>query len=98
MAHGLLVELPNPDVPEADRRARIAMRLQLDRRGAVLVVRRRADVERLAFERDVILHENAVVKGGDERWRRDRSVSAECRRCPYDVVRLPFAWLPHRVH
>src|SRR4029450_10735400 len=55
-----LGQLPDPDIPEADRLTRIAVRLQLDRRGVVLLVRRLPDVERLAFELEVILHQHAV--------------------------------------
>jgi len=44
-----LVELPNPDVPEADRLARIVVCLQLDRRGLELLVKRLASIACLAL-------------------------------------------------
>jgi hypothetical protein len=44
-------QLADPDVAEADRRARVAVRLQLDRRPVVRLVVRLADVERLAVAR-----------------------------------------------
>ena len=43
-AYDCLIEFPDPDIPEADRLARVAVRLQLDRRGVVLLVKRLADV------------------------------------------------------
>src|SRR5437879_1726118 len=43
-----LLQLAHPDIPETNRRARIAVRLQLDGRRVVLLVLGLADVERLA--------------------------------------------------
>src|SRR5690606_17745434 len=59
---GLLWQLAHPDVPEADRLARVAVRLELDGRRAVRGVGRLADVARLALELEVVLNQHAVVK------------------------------------
>src|SRR5205085_900810 len=58
----LLREVPHPDITKADRRARIAVRLQLDRRRPMFLVRWCANVERLPFQDDVILHEYPVME------------------------------------
>ena len=70
-----LIEIANPDVAEADRRARITVRLELDRRRTVFAIGRRPDIERLSLQLDVILHEHAVLKGSDIGRRGDGSVS-----------------------
>src|SRR6478735_6043288 len=88
-----LLELAHPDVAEADRRARITVRLQLDRRRVVLPVDRLPDVERLPLQLEAVLHQYAVVEGGDPGRRLDRTVGVEGRRRPDHVVHLPFAWL-----
>ena len=56
-----LVEFPNPDVPETDRLAGIAVCLQLNRRRVVLLVRRLPDVEGLALQLKVVLYQYAAL-------------------------------------
>src|SRR4029077_10232853 len=90
-----LIEIANPDVAEADRRARITVRLELDRRRTVFAIRRRSDIDRLSLQLDVILHEYAVLKGCDEGWRGDGCIVMKRRRYPDDIVRLPFARFSH---
>ena len=61
----MLIKLPDPNFLEADRFAVIAMRLQLNRCGFVPLMRRLTDVQRLALQLEVILHEDAVKKYRD---------------------------------
>src|ERR1700733_7989021 len=57
---GGLLKIPNPDIPEADGFALVAMRLELDRSRSVRLVKRLADIQRLALQLEVILHQDAV--------------------------------------
>src|SRR6476646_12282735 len=77
--HSLISSLQrsHPDIPETDRRARIAVRLEHDRRGAVRGVLRQADVGRVAAELEVILHQDVVVQRGDVGRRVERTVRLE---------------------
>ena len=52
----ILIQFPDPDIPETDRLAVIAMRLQLDGRSIELLVKRLADISRLALQLEMILH------------------------------------------
>src|SRR5829696_9059734 len=61
LTHSRLIQLPDPDIPKADRRARIAVRLELDRCRAVCGVLRRADVRGVPLQLVVVLHQRAVV-------------------------------------
>ena len=93
-----LLKLPKPDVAEADRLARIAVRLELDRRRPMAAVGRLAAVDGLAFKADMVLDQDAVVKGGEVGRRLQLSVGMEGRRGPDDIVGLPLAGRAHRVH
>src|SRR5580658_5402579 len=55
--HLLLLKLPNPDIPEADGLALVAMRLELNRSRSIRLVKRLADIQRLALQLEVILHQ-----------------------------------------
>jgi len=61
-----LIQRPHPDIPETDRRRRIAMRLQLDGSRVVGLVFRLADIERFASKLGMVLHEHAIVEHRDE--------------------------------
>ena len=73
------------------------MVLQLDRRGAVGGVARCADIDGLAFQRDMVLHQHAVQERGHIGRAGQRSVRGEDRRGPDHVIALPFARRPGRV-
>src|ERR1700726_2837264 len=93
-----LLKLPNPYIPEADRLAGIAVRLKLDGRGIVLLVKRRANISRLALQLKVILHQHAIEKDCDIGWSLQRAVGIEGWSHPHYIVALPFTGLTIRVH
>ncbi len=79
-------ELAHPDVPEAQRGARIAMRLQLDGSPRIGPVDRLADVERFSRKHRVVLDQDAIVQDGHACWGRDLAVA--CGKTP----ELPRPW------
>src|SRR5215475_3643582 len=60
-----LIQLSDPDVPEADWLARIAVCLQLDRRCIELLVKRPSDIPRLALQLKMILHQHPIKEDRD---------------------------------
>src|SRR5690606_10405999 len=97
LATGGLRQRPHPDVAEADRRARVAVRLQLDRRITVRAVAGRADVHRLAGELEPVLHDHAVVERGQARRPLELAIGREQGRRPDNVITLPFAGREARI-
>src|SRR5271163_3565891 len=93
----LLLKLPNPDIPEADGLALVAMRLEFDRSSRVGLVERLADVQRLALQLEVILHQDAVEKHRGIGRSLQRAVAIERRRRPHHVVCLPLSRLAGRI-
>ena len=63
-----LIEFPNPDIPETDRFARIAVGLELDGRAIVLFVRRLAYIFCLTLQLKMILHHHTIEKHCDIGW------------------------------
>jgi len=72
--------------------------LQLDGRAIVGRVKRLANVDGLAVELEVILHEDAVEEDGDVRGRFQGAVGVEAGRGPDDVVGLPLTGLAGGVY
>src|SRR5438067_48764 len=92
-----LIEFSDPDIPEADRLAWVAVRLQLKRGSVVLFVERLADVQRLAFQLEMILHQDAVEQNRDMGRSLQRTVGVEGGRRPHHVIGLPLPGLTTRI-
>src|SRR5215469_4535387 len=92
-----LIQFPDPDVAEAQWRAGIAVRLQLDGRGIELLIKGLSDVPGLAFQLKVIHHQHAIKECRHVGWCLHRTVIIEGWGRPDDVVDLPFAGLASRV-
>ena len=92
-----LFEITDPDVAEAERGAGVAVGLEFDGGSVEGFVERGADVARLAFEFEVILHQDAVEEDGDVGRGLQAAVGVEGGRGPGDIVGLPFAGLAVRV-
>ena len=92
------MQLPDPDVSEADRLAGVAVRLQFNWCGFVLLVERPSNVQRLALQLEVILHQDAVKQDCDVCGSFQRAVCVECWRSPHHIVALPLTGLSTRVH
>src|SRR5437763_7950295 len=92
-----LLQLSNPDVAETYRLARVAVCLQFDGSSVVLLVRRLTDIQRLALQFVVVLHEHAVEQDRDVCRSFDGAVRLEGRRCPDHVVGLPLAGFAARI-
>src|SRR6185437_3174465 len=93
-----LLQHPHPDIPEADRCTLVAVRLQQNRCRSVRLVLRIARVLGHALERNVILHQHAIMKRSYISRCGERAIAPERRRRPHHVVRLPLTGLSRRVH
>src|SRR5689334_4620326 len=93
-----LLQLPNPNIPKADRRALIAVRLQFDRRSIVLLIKRLTDIQRLSFQRKVILHQHTVEEHSRIRRRLHRPVIIKYWSSPHDIIGLPLSRLATGIH
>ena len=60
-----LIQLPNPNISKAIRLALIPVRLQLDGSTRIRLIKRLADVPRLAFQLEMILHQHAIEQHRD---------------------------------
>ena len=89
----ILIQFSDPDIPETDRLALVAVRLQLNWRGVVCLVERLPDVQRLALQLEMILHQHAVKYNRDVSRTLQRAISIKRRSGPDDVVGLPLARL-----
>jgi hypothetical protein len=76
----------------------VAVRLQLDRCSVVFPVERMADVERAAFELEVILHQHPFQEDCDIGRSFQLAILVERWGGPYHVVSLPFPGPAIRVH
>ena len=76
----------------------VAVRLQLDRCIVVFPVERMADVERAAFELEVILHQHPFQEDCDIGRSFQLAILVERWGGPYHVVSLPFLEPAIRVH
>ena len=92
------MKLSDPDISKADRFAVVAVRLQLNRCGVVLLVGWPSNVQRLALQLEVVLHEDAVKKDRDVCRCFERAVAVESWRSPHYVVALPLTGLSNRIH
>ena len=92
------MKLPDPDISKADRFAVIAVGLQLNGCCVVLFVGWTSNVQRLAPQLEVVLHEDAVKKDRDVYRCFERAVAVESWRSPHYVVALPLTGLSNRIH
>src|SRR5450432_1396170 len=94
------VEFADPDVAEADWGAGVAVGLEFDGGSAEGFVEGGADVAGLAFEFEVVLHQDSVEEDGDVGGALQGAVGVEGGGGPGDVVGLPFAgfaiWIGER--
>src|SRR4029077_5274234 len=84
-SEALLVKFPYPDVPETDRLAGVAVRLKLNGRCIVFLVKRLADIASLAFQLKMILHQHAIEEDCDVCGRFQRAAGIEDRSRTHHV-------------
>ena len=72
--------------------------LQLDRCGVVFLIERMAEVKRLTFQLEVILHQHPVEEDCDIGRSFQLAILVERWGGPYHVVSLPFLGPAIRVH
>src|ERR1035437_9516124 len=91
-----LLQVANPDVPDPHR---MLVLPQPERQPVrARLVRRPAHVRGRADRLDVVLNQNTIVENGEASRLQELAGGAEPRTLKHDVVTLPFAGLPARLH